>query len=136
VTRFVREVKFLRTPDVRELNVITAKANASKTLEEAFDLYEQFLRFEKENKSDSVSATLIRLRSFFPDTELIVNAVKPAMALGYYTAYRTKSCPRTKRPPAVDTHRNVLAEAKTFLGWCVKKKFAPINALGEVEGVG
>ena len=37
---------------------------------------------------------------------------------------------------AVDTHRNVLAEAKTFLGWCVTKTWIRANPLRAVEGRG
>lgn len=36
----------------------------------------------------------------------------------------------------MDFHRNALAEARTFLKWCVKKKWLPQNPLEGVEGVG
>jgi integrase len=37
----------------------------------------------------------------------------------------------------VDSHRNILAEAKSFLRWCtVKKRWLARNPLEEIEGVG
>lgn len=36
----------------------------------------------------------------------------------------------------MDYHRNTLAEARTFLKWCVKKGWTQVNALEKVEGVG
>ena len=113
-----------------------AKANESKTVDEALEMYEMYLREEKQNKRTSVDATVIRLRSFLPDREMMVNAISLEKAQGYYTAYRTTPCPRTQRPPSVDTHRNVLSEAKTFFAWCVKKRLAKANPFAKVEGVG
>jgi hypothetical protein len=46
---------------------------------------------------------------------------------------------RTRRGKAfsVDSHRNILAEAKTFLRWCLaKKKWLVRDPLEQVEGVG
>jgi integrase len=37
---------------------------------------------------------------------------------------------------AVDTHRGTLSEARTFLGWCVKRGWLHENPLAKVEGVG
>lgn len=113
-----------------------AKANASKVLDEAIEMYELYLRHDKGNKRTSVDATVDRLRAFFPDVELMANAVRPAAAQAYYDAYRTRLGVLTKRPPSVDTHRNVLSEVKTFYNWCVKKQFAPANPFQGVEGVG
>jgi integrase len=113
-----------------------AKLNQSKPLDEAIDDYEVFLRNEKQNKSGSIDTTIIRLRSFFPDLELTVNAVDSKKAQSYYDSYRATPGARTKRLPSVDTHRNVLAQVKTFMGWCQKKKLTPTNPFDEVEGVG
>jgi integrase len=113
-----------------------ANATVNKILSEAFEMYETFLLKEKQNKPVSVDATVIRLRSFFPDHGMAVKAVDVARAQAYYAKYRTTPGPRTKKPPAVDTHRNVLAEVKTFMGWCVKKKLTPTNPFVGVEGVG
>jgi len=37
---------------------------------------------------------------------------------------------------SADTHRNYLAEAKTFLNWCLSKKWISRNPLADVKGVG
>jgi hypothetical protein len=37
---------------------------------------------------------------------------------------------------SVDSHRNILAEAKSFLKWGAGKKWVVRNPLDEVEGVG
>lgn len=113
-----------------------AKSDANKTLDEAIELYEEHLRHEKGNKRVSVDATVDRMRAFFPDVELVVSAITAARAAAIYTAYRTKLGARTGRPPAADTHRNVLSEARTFMAWCVKMKFVASNAFTGVEGVG
>lgn len=113
-----------------------ALANASKTLDEAIDMYELYMRNEKMNKRPSVDATVDRLRAFFPDVGSKVNSVTPTQAQALYDRYRTQTGTRTKRPPSVDTHRNVLSETKTFYNWAVKKKLAPSNPFKEVEGIG
>ena len=43
---------------------------------------------------------------------------------------------RIARTVAVDTHRNTLAECKTFLGWCVRQTWLRANPLESVEGRG
>jgi len=104
------------------------------TIEDALKVYEKHLR-EKGNKDSSIGQTLIKLRRFFSDVEIEVAAVSPRLGQRYYDELR-----RSKRKDgelvSVDYHRNTLAEAKTFLKWCVKKNWAPANALEKVEGVG
>lgn len=113
-----------------------AQENATKTLDEAIDMYELHLRDEKMNKRSSVDATVDRLRAFFPNVGTMVHAINPTQAQALYDRYRTQAGARTKRPPSVDTHRNVLSETKTFYNWAVKKKLARSNPFAEVEGVG
>jgi integrase len=59
----------------------------------------------------------------------------PSLCETLYTKFRLR---RTKagKSFSVDYHRNTLAEAKTFLRWCVKRKFLKDNPLEHVEGVG
>src|SRR6185437_12341963 len=40
------------------------------------------------------------------------------------------------KPFATDSHRNILAEAKTFLKWCVGRGYVRTNPLEGVEGTG
>lgn len=113
-----------------------AKLAASKTVNEAIDEYEVYLRNEKQNKSGSIDTTVIRLHSFFPDLEMMVNTIDSKKAQTYYDTYRSAPGVRTKKPPSVDTHRNVLAQVKTFMSWCVKKKWLSANPFDGVEGIG
>ncbi len=43
---------------------------------------------------------------------------------------------RTGKPLSAHSHRNMLAEAKTFLGWCLDQRFIGQNPLAAVKGVG
>jgi integrase len=45
-------------------------------------------------------------------------------------------CPHDGPPLKPDSHRNYLAEAKTFLRWCVEKEFVGTNVLEGVSGKG
>jgi integrase len=100
----------------------------SRTISDAIDAHELFMRIEKGNKPGSVSVTIHRLRGFFPDQELWLDDLTPAMCQRYYEEL-------TKRL-AVDTHRNVLVQVRTFLNWCVKKTWIETNPLDGVEGIG
>ena len=79
---------------------------------------------------------MYRLGVFFPDGEVLLRDLNSKTCSGYYEALRTRNT-RQGRPFSVDSHRNILAEAKSFLRWCtVKKKWLARNPLEEVEGVG
>ena len=118
-------------------SLLRAAGEAMKTLATAIDEYEEFLRNVKENKPTSVDATITRLRGFLGDLELDVHDIDEPIAQAMYDRYRTTKSERTKRAPSVDTHRNVLAEVKTFFGWLVdKRKLVDKNPFAGVEGVG
>ncbi len=69
------------------------------------------------------------LRSFFGDaTALELDVLSEAKCRRYYAAMRERY--------AVDSHRNALAETKTFLRWCVRQRWIPTNYAEEIEGVG
>lgn len=113
------------------------KAQTDRTIEEAIEAYEVFLRESKQNKPQSCSATAWRLRRFFADTDLALNALTPKLALECYEKLVTLPSERTKKPLSADSHRNFLAEAKTFLGWCVRdRRWLKENPLAEVQGRG
>jgi integrase len=83
----------------------------------------------KQNKPQSVKTTLFRLRTFFPDQEMTLLDVTPKYAAATYM--------NVAKAQATDTHRNQLAEVKTFFRWCVKaKKWLKENPIEEIEGVG
>jgi integrase len=105
------------------------------TVEEAMGKYESFLRDDKGNKPGSVSTTMHRLGRFFPEKELALVSLSVPRCGGYYDDLRG-TITRLGKAVSVDVHRNTLAEAKTFLRWCVKRKLILRNPLDGVEGVG
>ena len=105
------------------------KREAIPTLAFALEEYETYLREVKQNKPQSVKTTLFRLRTFFPDQEMTLLDVTPKYAAATYM--------NVAKAQATDTHRNQLAEVKTFFRWCVKaKKWLKENPIEEIEGVG
>jgi integrase len=107
----------------------------AKTVQEGFDAYELFLRDDKGNKTRSAADTIYRMGVFFPDREMLLRDLTEKACSGYYDALRARKT-RLGRPFSVDSHRAILAEAKTFLRWCVKKQWTAKNWLEHVEGVG
>ena len=100
-----------------------------RKVEEALDAYEVFLRDVKQNKPTSIRTTMIRLRTFFPDESIPLADVTPRRAAAMYL--------NLTRAQSVDSHRNILAEARTFLKWCVQtKKWLATNPLADIQGVG
>jgi integrase len=70
-----------------------------------------------------------------PWNDVPLGSVTPKMGAELYEVVRTR--PTYKDTPmSVDTHRTVLAAAKSFLKWCVGKKWLSSNPLDGVEGVG
>jgi hypothetical protein len=94
------------------------------------------MRDDNENKPRSIEATAWRLGILFHEDDLPLDDLTPTCCRGYYEALRTRPRPTTKLPLAVDSHRNILAEAKSFLKWCVGKQWIARNPLEEVTGVG
>jgi integrase len=97
----------------------------------ALDLYERWLAAVghkgEGNKPRTVETTMQRLRRLFDGvTKLAVNAVTAVSAGKSYEALTG----------AVDSRRNILAEAKTFLRWCRGRGWTRINALEHVQGLG
>ena len=79
------------------------------------------------NKPRTIETTMQRLRRLFDGAmKIAVNALTPASAEKLYDSVTG----------AVDSRRNILAEAKTFLRWCRHKGWTKINALEHVQGLG
>jgi hypothetical protein len=109
---------------------------ASQTLGEAIDAYELHMRDDKGNKPVSVTETTRRLRRFFPQPDVLLASVDEKRASAYYEAM-TRWTKKDGQAISVDYHRNTLAEARSFLKWCVvKKKWLDRNPFEGVEGVG
>jgi integrase len=82
------------------------------------------------NKPSSVLTTGYRLRAFFGDSA-------PTLSLRALTAERCERLYRnlTNKTKA-DTHRNTLAEVRTWLSWCVRKRLLPNNPATRIEPEG
>lgn len=106
------------------------------TVKFALDRYEVYLRSDKGDKAKSVYCTTHCLRSFFLDREAYLSDLDGETCQRYYDELTQKKS-RLGKPLAVDTHRNILSQTRSFLTWCVKKKkWLDENPLAEVEGKG
>ena len=74
---------------VRSLNREIRRVG-EKSIAEAKEEYEVYLRDEKQNKERSYTATLWRLGTFFPDEELSLAALTPPTCAGYYQSLRLR----------------------------------------------
>jgi integrase len=127
-----------------------AKASLVSTAQsvgEALDRYREYLAVDKGNGSRSVDETPQRLRQFFTaylDDPLEVLCQVPTckrIYSRYSQTKRTRSGPKgtrieTDKPIAAATHRNVLAQARTFAKWCRGRGWLKANGFDDVEGVG
>lgn len=90
---------------------------------------------DKGTKLESIEVTAWAVELFFPSsTPLALLTAKRCARL--YEDLRTRPSERTGKPLAVDTHRNVLAQVKSFLGWCVERGHLDANPAAEVKGIG
>ncbi len=90
----------------------------------------------KENKKDSIRQTTWAIAQFFPD-EVALVSLTPKKCQALYDELRVRPLERTKKPPSVDTHRSMLAQAGSFLDWCIKSGWLRGESpLAEVEGIG
>jgi integrase len=102
---------------------------------EALDAYEKYLA-AKGNKPRTVLTSMYRLRRFFAGVaKLALVGVTPTGGQKLYDDF-TQAKTKNGKTMSVDSARNTLAEAKTFLGWAVTKRWARMNALAAVKGVG
>jgi hypothetical protein len=70
-------------------------------------------------------------------TERVAPALTPAqMGSGVSATSRRFRETKYGKPLAEDSHRNILAEAKTFLKWCTGKGYLRGNPLEGVQGTG
>lgn len=107
------------------------------TLGQAIEGYGTYLHEVKQNKPTSCRATVWRLKRFFADESVAVTTLTAKSCARYYATLVEQVSPHTHRPLAADSHRNLLAEAKTFLAWChQEKKWLPNNPLAAVKGHG
>ena len=108
-----------------------------KTMQEALDAYEEYLSTDKQNKAVSVANTMYRLETFFSDKDMMLGDLTPRACESYYEELRKRNT-RTKKVFSVDSHRTILAAAKTFLRWCCAKprRWVSRSPVEEVQGFG
>ena len=111
-------------------NILRSKLDRMDTLSGAVVGYEKYM-IEKGNKRRSIDTTLIRIGSFFSDDHLPLATLSIRKIESKYR--------KRVEATSVDTHKNELAEVKTFLRWCYKKGLVSKSLndrLNEVEGIG
>ena len=94
----------------------------------ALERYAAYLVY-KGNKPVSIATSLFRLRSFFGD-----ELSRPLRRLACGTCQRLYDDQVART--AVDTHRNALSEAKTFMTWCLRHRYLALNPLERIRPVG
>jgi integrase len=111
------------------------------TITGALEQYGAYLRDEKGNKERTVENTLQRLGVFFPPSARLTD-LKRTTCEKLYQDFREEKVKDAEGKPTAelryspDSHRNVLAEAKTFLRWCIAKRWLRSSPLDHVQGVG
>lgn len=94
----------------------------------ALERYAVFMAY-KGNKPESIATTTFRLRAFFADV-----LWEPLRAMERHACQRLYD--EQVATTAVDTHRNVLGEVKTFFNWCVRHRYLLLNPAERIRPVG
>ncbi len=87
------------------------------------------------NAAESIYCTKVAICSFFPQP-IPLHLLSEKRVKKLYEDLRTRPSERTGAPLAADTHRNRLAETKTFLRWCVAQGYLPRDPSEKVAGTG
>jgi integrase len=113
---------------------LALEAAAGRSVGEAMEDYEKHLG-EKGNRATSIARTLWSIRQIFPDEDQALRALTPKICTELYEEARTRPT-RFAKPPSADSHRNALAEAKTFLRWCLEQRWITSSPLEQVKSRG
>jgi integrase len=103
-----------------------ARVRGDLTVAAALDEYRRHLE-TKGNRPNSVGLTIHRLGKWLPG-ERTLAGLAPRFLVEAYT--------RRQGEVAADTHRNELAEVKTFFRWCVDARLLPRNPAEGIAPVG
>jgi integrase len=106
--------------------------NQSVTIQEAVELYEMYQRETRQVKMQSAVDTAYRLGLLFPQREALVSSLTPERCKVLVEELRKRPT-KFGRPFAVDSLKNILAEAKTFATWCVSKTWLKSNPLAGIK---
>lgn len=131
--RFETERQALKAKELygRELAI-----TAGKTFCQAFSEYQEH-QVEKGNVERSIETNLYRLGCMFGHLQAPIASFTEADGQPLYDRVRKLKDKDTGEPVHTpSSHRNILAESKTFLRWCVVMKYARCNFLEKVQGFG
>lgn len=119
----------------RYIEILTAELSTSEhTTASALVEYQAHLRL-KGNREASIEVTAWAIGQFFPQA-VTLQMLSSKRCASLYEDMRTRPSARTGQPLAADTHRNALAQVKSFLDWCVKRGWLRDNPASAVEGIG
>lgn len=117
---------------------IDEERQQERTVATTIDAYTDHLK-AKGNRPSSYNETPRRLRLFFAtDLEAPLVDLTARHCGQLYTKLTKATYERggAQVPYSVDTHRNILAEARSFLAWCVDRRWLRTNPLAAVKGKG
>jgi integrase len=129
-TAFTDEAKAKCFVDALRANL----AKEDHTTESALTEYRSHLE-TKGDKDQSIDVTEWAIGHFFPEP-MPLRSLSKKRCEALYVELRTRPSKRTGRPLAVDSHRNMLSQVKSFLAWCVDCGWLAENPCAEVEGIG
>lgn len=116
-------------------SLLSDLARDDQTTETALAEYKKHLT-SKGNKDDSIRQTTWGVGLFFPDA-IQLSSLTPKRCQALYDEFRVRPMERTGKPPSVDSHRGILAQARTFLAWCIERGWIRgANPAADVKGVG
>ncbi len=99
-----------------------------RTVEKSIVEYRDYLKRVKGNRPTSIGTTESRLTRFFGEGDMPLARLTPSRCEGLYG--------KLTEALSVDSHRNTLAEVKTFFGWCVRNGWLAVNPVAKVSGTG
>lgn len=102
---------------------------AQDRIGEALSMYQDYLRDVKRNRLRSIDTTMGRLEAWFQGDDLQLAGLT-------HRAVQQRYLDRQAEVSSADTHRNELAEVKTFFRWCVKGGLIGANPAADIEPVG
>lgn len=139
---FASEGAAVRFRDDHRAAISATASSGGRTVAEAIRQYDKHLAEEGHKQR---AETIRRLNRFFAPVLLgHLSYLHPSECSKLYdAATKAKALKRAgrktvaaDRPLSASTHRGMLTHAKTFLGWCVSRKWLRSNPLAEVKPKG
>ena len=120
---------------VRSLRRELAKGG-DRTVLEAREKYEMYMRDDKGNKLRSIAATAWRLGIFFHEDDLLLDQLTSHALQGLLRRLADASAAEDEAAAGCGLASEHLGGGEVVPWWCVGKKWLARNPLDEVEGVG